>query len=90
MTPEEHDHAVARISHLPHLLAVLTAARLAGAPQEHLALSGQGVRDVTRVAGSESGHVAADRGPSTPRRCAGSWPRFARSSTHSRTRSSAR
>ena len=53
MTPEEHDHAVARTSHLPHLLAVLTAARLAGAPQEHLALSGQGVRDVTRVAGSD-------------------------------------
>lgn len=53
MSPEEHDHAVARISHLPHLLAVLTAARLAGAPQEHLALSGQGVRDVTRVAGSD-------------------------------------
>jgi prephenate dehydrogenase len=53
MTPEEHDHAVARTSHLPHLLAVLTAARLAGAPPEHLALSGQGVRDVTRVAGSD-------------------------------------
>ena len=53
MSPEEHDHAVARISHLPHLLAVLTAARLAGAPREHLALSGQGVRDVTRVAGSD-------------------------------------
>jgi prephenate dehydrogenase len=53
MTPEAHDHAVARTSHLPHLLAVLTAARLAGAPPEHLALSGQGVRDVTRVAGSD-------------------------------------
>ena len=53
MTPEEHDHAVARTSHLPHLLAVLTAGRLAGAPPEHLALSGQGVRDVTRVAGSD-------------------------------------
>jgi prephenate dehydrogenase len=53
MTPEEHDHAVARTSHLPHLLAVMTAARLAGAPTGHLALSGQGVRDVTRVAGSD-------------------------------------
>jgi prephenate dehydrogenase len=53
MTPEEHDHAVARTSHLPHLLAVLTAARLAAAPPEHLALSGQGVRDVTRIAGSD-------------------------------------
>ncbi|HET7194109.1 MAG TPA: prephenate dehydrogenase, partial [Nocardioides sp.] len=53
LSPDEHDRAVARTSHLPHLLAVLTAARLTGAPPEHLALSGQGVRDVTRVAGSD-------------------------------------
>ncbi len=53
MSPEEHDRAVARISHLPHLLAVLMAGRLADAPADHLALSGQGVRDVTRVAGSD-------------------------------------
>jgi prephenate dehydrogenase len=53
MTPEEHDHAVARTSHLPHLLAVLVAGRLADAPAGHLALSGQGVRDVTRVAGGD-------------------------------------
>ena len=53
MAPEEHDRAVARISHLPHLLAVLMAGRLAGAPAEHLSLSGQGVRDVTRVAASD-------------------------------------
>jgi prephenate dehydrogenase len=55
MTPEEHDHAVARTSHLPHLLAVLVAGRLAEAPAGHLALSGQGVRDVTRVAGGDPG-----------------------------------
>ncbi len=53
LTPEEHDKAVARTSHLPHLLAVLVAGRLADAPPEHLALSGQGVRDVTRVAGGD-------------------------------------
>ena len=53
LSPEEHDRAVARISHLPHLLAVLMAGRLAGAPAEHLSLSGQGVRDVTRVAASD-------------------------------------
>lgn len=53
LTPAEHDRAVARISHLPHLLAVLMAGRLADAPADHLALSGQGVRDVTRVAGSD-------------------------------------
>ena len=53
MDPGEHDRAVARISHLPHLAAVLVAGRLAAAPVEHLALSGQGVRDVTRVAASD-------------------------------------
>jgi prephenate dehydrogenase len=53
LSPEEHDLAVARTSHLPHLLAVLMAGRLADAPAEHLALSGQGVRDVTRIAGGD-------------------------------------
>jgi len=53
LDPREHDRAVARISHLPHLLAVLVAGRLAGAPASHLALSGQGVRDVTRVAAGD-------------------------------------
>jgi len=53
LPPEEHDRAVARTSHLPHLLAALVAGQLAEAPVTHLALSGQGVRDVTRVAGSD-------------------------------------
>jgi len=53
MPPDEHDVAVARISHVPHLLAVLAAGRLADAPADHLALSGQGVRDVTRIAGGD-------------------------------------
>ena len=53
LDPSEHDRAVARTSHLPHLAAVLVAGRLAEAPAEHLALSGQGVRDVTRVAASD-------------------------------------
>jgi len=55
LSPEEHDAAVARTSHLPHLLSVLVAGRLADAPADHLALSGQGVRDVTRVAGGDPG-----------------------------------
>jgi prephenate dehydrogenase len=55
LTPEEHDRAVARTSHLPHLIAVLVAGRLADAPPEHLALSGQGVRDVTRIAAGDPG-----------------------------------
>ena len=53
MAPDEHDVAVARISHVPHLLAVLVAGRLADAPAAHLALSGQGVRDVTRIAAGD-------------------------------------
>jgi prephenate dehydrogenase len=52
-TPEEHDQAVARTSHLPHLLAALVAGRLTDAPREHLALSGQGIRDVTRIAAGD-------------------------------------
>ncbi len=53
LSPDEHDRAVARTSHLPHLLASLVAGRLAEAPPGHLALSGQGVRDVTRVAAGD-------------------------------------
>jgi prephenate dehydrogenase len=53
LSPVEHDLAVARTSHLPHLLAVLAAAQLTDAVPEHLTLSGQGVRDVTRVAGGD-------------------------------------
>jgi len=55
LSPDEHDRAVARTSHVPHLLAALAAGRLAEAPVEHLALSGQGVRDVTRVAAGDPG-----------------------------------
>ncbi|WP_435745859.1 prephenate dehydrogenase [Nocardioides sp. SYSU DS0663] len=55
LTPEEHDRAVARTSHVPHLLASLVAGRLADGPENHLALSGQGVRDVTRVAAGDPG-----------------------------------
>ncbi len=53
LTPQEHDLAVARISHLPHLMAAMTAGRLRDAPAGHLALSGQGVRDVTRIAAGD-------------------------------------
>lgn len=53
LTPVEHDHAVARTSHLPHLMSVLTAGQLTDAEPAHLVLSGQGVRDVTRVAAGD-------------------------------------
>ena len=53
LTPEDHDAAVAQVSHLPHLMAVLAAAQLVDAPHRHLSLSGQGLRDVTRVAAGD-------------------------------------
>ena len=53
LSPGEHDRAVARTSHLPHLLAALVAGRLTDAPEDHLLLSGQGVRDVTRIAAGD-------------------------------------
>jgi prephenate dehydrogenase len=53
MDAAAHDRAVALVSHVPHILSVLTAARLNGAPQDHLALAGPGLRDVTRIAGSD-------------------------------------
>jgi prephenate dehydrogenase len=52
-SPEAHDEAVARTSHVPHVMAALVAGRLALAPADHLALSGQGVRDVTRIAAGD-------------------------------------
>ncbi|MFC5382448.1 prephenate dehydrogenase [Aquipuribacter nitratireducens] len=51
--PEEHDEAVALVSHLPQVAASLVAARLVGAPERAVALAGQGLRDVTRIAASD-------------------------------------
>lgn len=48
-----HDNAVALVSHVPQLVASLVAARLADAPDEALALAGQGLRDTTRIAASD-------------------------------------
>lgn len=50
MEPAEHDRAVALVSHLPHLLSVLAASRLLEGSHGDVALAGQGLRDVTRVA----------------------------------------
>lgn len=58
LSPVEHDRAVARTSHVPHLLAVLAAGQLTDAQPEHMLLSGQGVRDVTRVAAGDPGLYA--------------------------------
>lgn len=53
LAPADHDRAVAEISHLPQIMSSLTAARLREVPASDLLLAGQGVRDVTRVAGSD-------------------------------------
>ncbi|MFT4189010.1 MAG: prephenate dehydrogenase [Aeromicrobium sp.] len=55
MDAEEHDAAVALVSHVPHVISVLTAGLLVGAPRDHLDLAGPGLRDVTRIAGSPTG-----------------------------------
>jgi prephenate dehydrogenase len=51
----EHDRWVALVSHAPHLVAVAMAARLEEAPPGSLALAGQGLRDVTRIAAGDPG-----------------------------------
>lgn len=53
MSAEEHDHAVALISHTPQLISSLLAAQLASADDKDLSLSGQGLRDTTRIAASD-------------------------------------
>ncbi|MEV7782720.1 prephenate dehydrogenase [Kitasatospora sp. NPDC088351] len=50
-----HDRAVALVSHAPQLLSSLVAARLEHADETAIRLSGQGVRDVTRIAASNPG-----------------------------------
>ncbi len=51
----EHDAWVALVSHAPHVVSAAMAARLAEAPGGALALAGQGLRDVTRIAAGDSG-----------------------------------
>ncbi|MCX4820177.1 prephenate dehydrogenase [Streptomyces sp. NBC_01142] len=48
---ETHDRAVAVVSHAPHLICSLAAARLLDVDESVLRLAGQGLRDVTRIAG---------------------------------------
>ncbi|MFP3882719.1 MAG: prephenate dehydrogenase/arogenate dehydrogenase family protein [Actinomycetota bacterium] len=53
MTAQEHDRAVARVSHLPHVLAAALM-RLADADRPTLGLAGGGFRDLTRIAAGDS------------------------------------
>jgi len=53
MTAQEHDAAVARVSHLPHLLAAALMS-LAESDPATLGLAGGGFRDLTRIAAGDS------------------------------------
>lgn len=53
MTPQEHDHCVARVSHLPHSMAVLTTLAALSKDASVLDNSAGGFRDTTRVAGGD-------------------------------------
>lgn len=53
ISAKEHDRAVALVSHVPQLISSLLAARLVEADSADVALAGQGLRDTTRIAGSD-------------------------------------
>jgi len=53
MQAHEHDAAVAVVSHVPQLAASLVASRLRDLSDPAVALAGQGLRDVTRIAASD-------------------------------------
>ena len=67
MDADAHDRAVALVSHTPQLVSSMVAARLEHAEDAAVRLCGQGILDVTRVAGSEPGMwmdiLAANPGP---------------------------
>lgn len=52
MTADEHDAAVALTSHTPQIISSLLALRLTQATDNQINVSGQGLRDITRLAAS--------------------------------------
>lgn len=54
MSINDHDSAVALISHVPQVLSSALAGQLRTAPEGHVVIAGQGLRDMTRIAGSDS------------------------------------
>ncbi|WP_371568484.1 prephenate dehydrogenase [Streptomyces canus] len=67
MDADAHDRAVALVSHMPHLVSSMVAARLQHAEEAAVRLCGQGIRDVTRIAASDPGMwidiLSANPGP---------------------------
>jgi prephenate dehydrogenase len=55
MSPEAHDRAMARISHLPHAAAAALVHAALGADPSLVRLAGGGYRDSTRIAGGPEG-----------------------------------
>jgi prephenate dehydrogenase len=53
MDAAEHDRSVALVSHVPQVISSLLATRLLDASDAAVGLAGQGLRDTTRVAGSQ-------------------------------------
>ncbi len=53
MDADAHDRAVALVSHMPHLVSSMVAARLEHADEAAVRLCGGGIRDVTRIAASD-------------------------------------
>jgi prephenate dehydrogenase len=54
MSADEHDAALATVSHLPHLVASLLAAQLVDASDATVALGGTGLHDTTRIAAGDA------------------------------------
>ena len=50
----EHDEAIAAISHLPQIVSSLLSASLIDVPERDINLAGQGLKDVSRLAASNS------------------------------------
>ena len=67
MTVDDHDAAVALVSHTPQVLSSVLAGQLVDADDDHVRIAGQGLRDMTRIAGSNVGMwsdiLAANAGP---------------------------
>jgi prephenate dehydrogenase len=53
MEPADHDRAVALVSHVPQLVSSALAAQLIDAAHSDLAISGSGLGDTIRIAGSD-------------------------------------
>lgn len=53
LEPEEHDRAVALVSHLPQVISSVLAGQLSDSNLDRLSLAGQGLRDTVRIAASD-------------------------------------